>query len=124
MYGAREYYNLLKTGRYGRLYMIVGTHARGHTLHIFVLPKGKEINGTYSPWIDSGAVEVYGVVSGNPGWSETYGWIHKGEWQKDFQKLVDKKRDKIKTDARVRELSMIASDIAEKNKIHKLLSEY
>lgn len=24
--------------------------------------------------------KVYGIIGGNPGWTETYGWLHKGTW--------------------------------------------
>lgn len=36
----------------------------------------------------NGAVEVYGIISGNPGWTEEYGWLRKGPWVKDFELLV------------------------------------
>lgn len=88
MQGAHEFANLLKTGTYGKLYIISGEHARGKTFHIYVISEKSSDE----------MVEVYGVISGNPGWTESYGWLHHGKWEEDFRNLVDKekkKRDEI-----------------------------
>ena len=83
MYGARDFANLFVTGQYGRLYIVAGSHARGRTFRIFVLPEGEvgENNGPNNAPCNKDAVEVYGVVAGNPGWTETYGWLHTGKWR-------------------------------------------
>lgn len=96
MTGARKYAGLFKTGQYGRLYITSGSHARGDTFHIQVLPKGEKAKPNYDQQcLNSDAVVVYGVVGGNPGWTESYGWLHKGKWQEDFEKLYqDKLREK------------------------------
>jgi len=88
--GAREYARLFETGQYGRLYIVSGYHARGKTFHIFVLPDGEKAipNGPNSPPLNDDAVEVYGIIDGNPGWTESYGWLHQGRWQDDFQAMV------------------------------------
>ena len=90
MKGAREYARLFETGQYGRLYIVSGYHARGKTFHIFVLPDGEKAipNGPNSPPLNDDAVEVYGIIDGNPGWTESYGWLHQGRWQDDFQAMV------------------------------------
>lgn len=77
MKGARGYTPFLKSGRYGQLEVVVGEHARGHTLQVYVHSK----RGPYK-------VEVYGIIGGQPGWTEEYGWIHEGPWVQDFEKLV------------------------------------
>lgn len=90
MIGARKFAGLFKTGQHGRLYLVSSRHARGTTFRIYVLPAGVEAipNSDVNPPLNSDAVEVYGVVSGNPGWTETYGWLHEGKWQADFAELV------------------------------------
>ena len=89
MRGAREYANMFKTGQYGRLYIVSGSHARGKTFHIFVLPAGETAigNGPNNASLNKDAVEVYGIISGQPGWTENYGWIHEGRWIDDFSNL-------------------------------------
>jgi len=75
MKGAKEYAHLFKTGQYGKLYLVSSSHARGTTFHIQVLPAGEKAksNGEHSLCLNANAVEVYGVVGGNPGWTEEYG---------------------------------------------------
>lgn len=89
MRGAREYANMFKTGQYGRLYIVSGSHARGRTFHIFVLPAGETAisNGPNNAPLNKEAVEVYGIISGQHGWTENYGWIHEGRWIDDFSNL-------------------------------------
>lgn len=90
MNGAREYASLFQTGQYGCLYITPGEHARGKTFHIQVLPKGEKAkeNGP-NMCLNEDAVEVYGIVSGQPGWTEVYGWKEKGPWQADFERLAE-----------------------------------
>jgi len=92
MQGAREFAKLFKTGQYGKLYIVSGNHARGRTFQIQILPKDEVAipNGENNLCLNKDAVEVYGVTGGNPGWSESYGWLHRGPWEKDFKKLADK----------------------------------
>jgi hypothetical protein len=94
MQGAREFAELFETGQHGRLYLVSGGHARGRTFHIYVLPEGQEAmpNGTNNPPLNNDVVEVYGIVSGNPGWTESYGWIYHGKWELDFALLVREAR--------------------------------
>ena len=90
MKGADEYYDLFPTGQYGRLYILRSKHARGKTFQIFVLPKGEEAENRHftNPPTNNGTVEVYGVISGQLGWDESYGWLYGGPWQKDFDRMV------------------------------------
>ena len=48
MQGAREYARMFSSGQRGRLYLVSGTHARGRTFHIWVLPADTAIAGM--PW--------------------------------------------------------------------------
>lgn len=90
MNGAREYAGLFETGQYNRFYIVSSSHARGKTFHIQLLPAKEKAkpNGESNLCLNENAVEVYGVISGHPGWTESYGWKHKGEWVADFEKLV------------------------------------
>lgn len=92
MKGAREYAGLFKTGQYDKLYIVSGCHARGKMFRIQILPKGVKAipNGNGNLCLNKDALEVYGVLGGNIGWTEYYGWLHEGKWQDDFKKLVSK----------------------------------
>lgn len=63
---------------YGDLWIVPSYHARGKTFHIWVgRPHSAE------------SVEVYGITGGQPGWTETYGWLHTGPWSEDFLELYE-----------------------------------
>ncbi len=89
MRGAREYARLFNSGQIGRLFILSESHARGSTFHLYVLPDDKPVTSPRD------GVEVYGIVSGNPGWTESYGWLHDGPWVKDFEELVIAKRKEL-----------------------------
>ena len=126
MYGAREYAELIPTGQYGRLYCTSGVHARGKTFRIQVLPKDEEAisNGSGNMCVNKDAVVVYGVIGGQPGWTEYYGWLHHGKWEKDFESLLlVKERDRIMRINR-REEAEIHKELIEIARIEALLSNY
>ena len=121
-----EHAKLFKTGQYGKLYIVSGEHARGKTLHVQILPSGEVAipNGSGNLCLNKNAIEVYGVITGNPGWSEQYGWLHQGKWQKDFEKLVKKAELE---EARKLKKNIAAIEKAEREKKlrdKKLLSKY
>lgn len=97
MKGASEFAKLFTTGQHDRLYLVSSSHARGKTFHIYVLPEGvaAKSNGSGNAPLNADAVEVYGVVDGNPGWTESYGWKHKGPWQQDFEAMVKRRNDEL-----------------------------
>ena len=96
MQGAREFATMFSTGQIGRLYFRSHYHARGKIFHIYVLPEGESAqpNGTNGP-LNKGAVEVYGITGGLPGWTATYGWLHRGAWEQDFAAQVALRRAEI-----------------------------
>lgn len=98
MKGAREYVQYLESGVFGRLQIVVGGHARGRTLHVYVLPEPGSLESS---------VEVYGDVKGQRGWDEEYGWLVNGPWVADFDKLV--------ADGRAREAEIEAAKQAAAN---------
>ncbi|PHE64431.1 hypothetical protein COF68_06230 [Bacillus toyonensis] len=61
---------------HGNVVFVTSTHARGECFQMFLV----EDPHASDERIKNEALEVYGVVSGNPGWTEVYDWIHKGEW--------------------------------------------
>lgn len=126
MIGARKYANLFKTGQYGRLYIVSGSHARGLTFHIQVLPKDVKAipNGEPNTCLNKDAVEVYGVISGQLGWSEEYGWIHKGPWVDDFNKLVMETEIKLETARLESEKNKSEKEKVEAKRIKELLEKY
>ncbi|HAR39066.1 MAG TPA: hypothetical protein DCS09_11120 [Porphyromonadaceae bacterium] len=126
MKGAREYARLFSTGQHGRLYLVSSSHARGATFRVFVLPLGEKAikNGDCNAPLNHAAVEVFGVVSGQEGWSEEYGWLHSGPWQEDFHAIVDKRRDEINL-AKIKETAKKQKDnLANIQRIKELLSTY
>jgi hypothetical protein len=126
MFGAREYAKLFETGQYGRLYLVSGEHARGKFFHIFVLPKDEEAisNGRSNAPLNKDAVEVYGIVNGNPGWTESYGWLHSGTWQDDFEKLALSRRLEIAERERQKEVTTQEIETANQLRIQTLLKDY
>lgn len=100
MKGADKYAQVFDTQQIERLYLVSSNHARGLTFRIFVLPKGEEVipNGNGNAPLNKDAVEVYGVVSGQPGWTEEYGWLYEGPWQQDFFDLFDLEILRIEND--------------------------
>lgn len=126
MKGARKYAKLFKTGQYGQLYITSSSHARGSTFRIQVLPKGEkaEPNGSVNQCLNSNAIEVYGVISGNPGWTEEYGWKYEGKWQEDFEKLVRSKEMEIESKNGKNKAISEENAEAEKERVNNLLSGY
>jgi len=126
MNGAREYANLFQTGQIGRLYLVSGSHARGRTFHIYVLPEGVEAksNGQNNAPLNCDAVEVYGIVSGQPGWTESYGWLHSGKWQQDFLEIVANRVAQIKAEETEKNHAKAMEESERKAKIAALLATY
>lgn len=126
MQGAREFSELFSTGQYGRFYFVSGSHARGKTFHIFILPVGANAvpNGNNSAPLNKNAVEVYGIVSGQPGWTEKYGWLHHGPWQADFNKIVEGRKSEIFAALKEKERIASENEAATKKRISDLLAAY
>lgn len=122
MIGAREYANLFKTGQYGRLYIESGEHARGKTFFIWVLPSARPL--TNHPSREKDTVQVYGIIGGHPGWTETYGWLYHGSWEQEFNDLVERTKvsnlDRIARAAREKS----EAEAKEKKRVVDLLSDY
>ena len=111
MRGAREYAELFNSGMYGNLRIQSGKHARGYEFHIFICtPKGE--------------VEVYGILGGQPGWTEYYGWKFHGPWEDDFLQLV-KKQGEIKIQQiRNNRLKLEIKKRIEDEEVVKILNSY
>lgn len=126
MEGAREFAQLFETGQHGQLYIVSGRHARGRTFHIFVLPEGEEAkgNGPNNPPLNADAVEVYGVIDGNPGWTESYGWKKQGPWCADFNYLFESKRLEAKHKAEKGQAACEDEEAARIEREKKVLNAY
>ena len=126
MQGATEFAKMFKSGQHGRLYLCSSSHARGETFRIFVLPSGEAArpNGPSNGPLNSDAVEVYGVVSGNPGWTETYGWLHRGKWEADFAELVASRRREIAMSKSLQDQKKYDAYNAERHRNASLLAAY
>jgi len=126
MQGAREYASLFQTGQHGRLYLVSGEHARGKTFRIFVLPEGEPVmhNVTHNPPLNKDAVEVYGILGGQPGWTECYGWLRVGKWQQEFARLVENRKAAIAKQAEDFHAKELANRIANDARKTALLASY
>ena len=58
-------------------------------------------------------LEVYGIVSGQPGWTEEYNWIHKGKWVESITNYLDNLKfeidlhyKKVEEDKKLREVEI------------------
>ena len=122
MNGAREYATMFSTGQHGRLFLVCGEHARGKTFYIWVLPTDTATEG--SPRSVKDAVEVYGITGGHPGWTETYGWLHRGKWEQDFAAMVKKRRAEIAAERNRREYNKATTAQAERQRKTSLLAKY
>ena len=76
----------------GKLFIKKTRHTVGNTLQIFVLPS-EDADYTHPD-----AVEGYGIISGNKGWDEVYGWIHQGPWVTVFEKIFESRKQKFLED--------------------------
>ena len=122
MNGAKEYAKLFQTGQHGRLYLLSEEHARGKTFRIWVLPTDEPVYGSIHNVKD--AVEVFGIIGGQPGWSECYGWLHRGKWQQDFAELVDARREEIEAGKSLRDMELATEEENNRQRIKALLSRY
>jgi len=111
MRGAKEYAVLFNSGRYGNFRIESGKHARGYEFHVFICtPEGE--------------TEVYGILGGQPGWTEYYDWLYTGPWEYDFKKLV-KKQIKIKEEQnKNNRLKLEIRQRINREKIIKILNSY
>lgn len=122
MNGARLYASLLSTGQRGRLFWVAGEHARGRTFHIYVLPTEEAVIRPHQ--LPTDTVEVYGVTGGQPGWTETYGWLHHGKWEDDFAEIVTTKKAAIAFAERERRLDREREEAEARSRAESLLSTY
>lgn len=127
MRGAREYCSLFKNAeQIGRLYILPSHHARGRTFRVFVLPENEPVieNGGVNPPLNADAVEVYGIVSGNPGWTEEYGWLHTGRWQDDFAEICRSRIEQLHEGAAQNAARDTEARAKKEGRIYALLSTY
>ena len=122
MQGAREYARMFSSGQHGRLYLTSSEHARGKEFHVWVLPSEEKV--AVLPWNVQGAVEVYGITGGQPGWTETYGWLHRGKWEQDFAALVEARLAEIAAVTERREREKADAEVAERQRKVSLLAAY
>lgn len=122
MNGAREYATMFRTGQHGRLYLVSDEHARGKTFRIWVLPSADPLG--CMPWSVKDAVEVYGITGGQPGWTESYGWLHRGKWEQDFADLVEARKAEIAALTAKREQEKVDAELAECQRKAALLAAY
>ncbi len=125
MQGADEYYDLFRgeSQQIGRLFFQLHTHARGKCFEIFLVPDGVKVEGGHVGGVKD-VVEIYGMAGGQRGWTETYGWLHKGKWQDDFSAIVEQKKAEREVNKIKYEKKIKAQKTQESKKVDSLLSSY
>jgi hypothetical protein len=63
---------------YYKFIFVTSSHARGKNFHIYLV----EDNKLSDDMLKEKAFEVYGILGGQNGWTEYYGWLHEGNWVK------------------------------------------
>ena len=63
-------------------------HARGRTLDIYLVEDEDALRE--KGLLDCNKVKVYGMVSGQPGWTDKYGWIIEGNWCEYINGILNK----------------------------------
>jgi len=124
MEGAREFSTMFKTGQYDKLFLTSSHHARGKTFHIHVLPEDVKVESREELYKIKGRVEVYGIIGGQPGWTERYGWIHQGKWCADFGKLVIAREEEIKNSKSRVKIISDKNKVLEQKLVAELLEKY
>ena len=127
MKGADDFCDVFpQSEQIGRLYILPSSHARGRTFRIYVLPENEKVieNGGINPPLNGDAVEVYGVISGQLGWTEVYGWLYKGRFIEDFSTILNK-RVQLKQEGNLKRNAKIEKEKErEVNRKLDLLSTY
>jgi hypothetical protein len=127
MVGADEYYNVFrKTQQIGKLYIVLGDHARGKTFRVFILPEGEvaKPNGSMNAPLNKDSVEVYGITCGQAGWSEHYGWLHSGPWVNDFMEALASKKAINAKNKEARQQKIKNDEAKEESILKSLLDKY
>lgn len=97
-------------------------HARGKTLDIYLV-KNEDVlkeNGLY--YCDS--LKVYGMVSGQCGWTEKYGWIEEGSWCKYINGILEKSLFFYEQNKKKAEANEKQRKIEEREKIENRAKEF
>lgn len=76
--------------QYGNIVFLLSEHARGKTFRIWIY-EDFDIKNV----IKQDHLEVYGVTSGQLGWTETYGWLEDGSWVGKIENIFTYLRDEI-----------------------------
>ena len=133
MKGATDYIDVFdRSGirKKGRLLIAPGRHARGFTLEVYVLSKEDGELDIPLPSTEQvrkfleNAVKVYGIVSGNPGWDEEYGWLHHGKWEEDFEWFVQELRYEKVMKEQNELIQMLVKQKAKQQKEEEFLKTY
>ena len=86
------------------------------------MPEGAEL--TKHGHTPKGSVEVYGMTGGQRGWTETYGWLHKGKWQDDFEAIVRERSAEVEKSNVARLEAIEREDSENRNKVSNMLATY
>ena len=147
MNGAREYYkiisvaNRLKIGYLrrlnrddawgmgsecyinGNIIYALSDHARGKCFRIFLVENTHGL--TDKELVDSSnRFEIYGVLGGQNGWTEYYGWKHKGNWVELITDYLNSLKSKIDSHHKKAEEDKRSKDAEAKKQIESTVNKF
>lgn len=74
--------------QYENIVFLLMEHARGKTFKIWIYE-----TSDIQHYIKDEHLEVYGITGGDPGWTESYGWVKKGAWIDYIEKYFNSLRE-------------------------------
>jgi len=110
----------------GNIIYALSDHARGKCFRIFLVEHTHGL--TDKELVNSNnRFEVYGVLGGQNGWTEYYGWIHKGNWVQlitdyldDLKSKIDVHCKKVEEHNKLKELEIVKQIESTKDKFNKM----
>jgi hypothetical protein len=125
--GAEEYLDLFEMAiQYGGLYIVPYRDViNGDTLSVYVLPPNTHaiVNGKDKP-PKNDCVKVYGQLKDKRGWLDECGWLFHGPWEKDFNELVIKLRERKEGLDAIKVMEQDIKDMIEREHQQQILDSY
>ena len=97
-------------------------HARGRTLDIYIIKDEDDLRkiGLYG----CDRLKVYGMISGQCGWDEKYGWIIEGNWCEYINDILEKSLLFYEQNEKKAEANESQRKIEERKKIENRAKEF
>ena len=110
----------------GNIIYGLSNHARGKCFHIYLAENTYDLTDKEIVSRDN-CLEVYGVLGGQNGWTEYYGWKHTGNWVEPITDYLNSLKskitlhyEKIEEDKRLKEAEVQKQTKSTVNRFNKL----